>query len=63
MGFIEVWGFDPEQIFSSPRSSDHDLVHEGIVCNIDEDDALEIPADSSAQVCELWRMFEQEQGL
>ena len=63
MGFMEVWGFDPEQIFSPAKSSDHEPAYEGIVCNIDEDDALDIPADTSAQVCQLWRIFEQEQGL
>jgi hypothetical protein len=63
VGFMDVWGFDPEQISSPAKSSDHELASEGTVCNIDEDDALEIPADTSAQVCELWRMFEQEQGL
>jgi hypothetical protein len=63
MGFMEVWGFDPEQILSTAKSSDHALAHEEISCNIDEDDAPEIPTDTSAQVSELRRMFEQEQGL
>jgi hypothetical protein len=58
MGFMELWGFDPEQVVSSGKLYDHAPVQEGIVYNIDEDDAVEIPDDASAQVTELGRIFD-----
>jgi hypothetical protein len=63
MGFMEAWGFDPEQIISAGPLSSPEIVQEGIIYNIDEDDPIEIPADFSTQVSELWRIFDLEQGL
>jgi len=63
MGFMEVWGFDPEEVVSSGKLQDHKPVHEGIVYNVDEDDAVGIPVDASAQVSELGRIFDLDQIL
>ena len=57
MGFMEVWGFDPEQVLSSGKLYHFKPEHEGVVHNVDEDDPVEIPADASAQVSKLWLMF------
>jgi hypothetical protein len=63
MGFMEVWASDPEQIVSADKLSEHAIAHEGIFCNIDEDDAFEIPADTATQLREVWRLFDLEQRL
>lgn len=58
MGFMEVWGFDPEQVVSSGKLYDQKAEHEGIVYNVSEDDAVEIPDDASAQISELGRILD-----
>jgi len=60
---MEVWGFDPEHIVSKGKLSDRELAHEGVAYNVDEDDAVEIPAETIVQVSELWRMFKHEAVL
>ena len=61
MGFKEAWGFDPEEVFTARKSTDRELRQEGVSHNIGEDDAMLLPADASAQVTELRRIFALEE--
>jgi hypothetical protein len=57
MGFIEAWGFDPDQVSGDRRAIRDERQPGDFLYSNDDEEAAEIPASALAQVDELCRMF------
>ena len=58
MGFMDVWGFDPDQIPSVRRSAEEQQPDLAYHNEAEDEPAAQIPLAGSDQVRELWRIFE-----
>jgi hypothetical protein len=57
VGFMDVWGFDPEQVPAVRRSAEE--WQPNLACHEKSEDewAAEFPLAESDQIRELWRIF------
>ena len=56
MGFMDVWGFDPDQLPSVRRSAEEQLLD--FTYHNEDEPAAQIPLAGSDQIRDLWRIFE-----
>lgn len=60
MGFMDVWGCDPDQVPAGRCSSEEQQPDFTYHNEAEDESAAQIPLAGSDQIRELWRIFEFE---